>query len=236
MDALTGFVSELSASTGLSMNMALALCAVVGLGIIILSVLLVLSRRIDRLEECLMDLQQLHVTMQETQTEQARVVGALRSIASALPDLDGLKQFLRSANSQRSEHTGTLAKVSLDMESMRETVTTGLLDTQSALMTLQESVRDYYPRMEMLQATLTTLQTEHRRLSKVLRAWSSRLKDMEQIVAAVPSIRTEQAGIRNELAEWNSRFADASDVLAEFLQSEVPPDERPVSSEAPPTS
>ena len=148
----------------------------------------------------------------------------------------GLKQFLRSANNQRSEHTGTLAKVSLDMESMRETVTTGLLDTQSALMTLQESVRDYYPRMEMLQATLTTLQTEHRRLSKVLRAWSSRLKDMEQIVAAVPSIRTEQAGIRNELAEWNSRFADASEVLAEFLQSEVPPDERPVSSEAPPTS
>ena len=236
MDAVTGFVSELSASTGLSMSMTLLLCAAVGLGIIILAVVLALGRRIDRLEERLLDLRQLQVTMQETQTEHVRLVAALRSIASALPDLDGFKQFLRNANSQQSEHTGTLAKVSLDLESMRETVTTGLLNTQSELMTLQESVRDYYPRMEMMQATLTTLQTENRKLYKVLKAWDSRLKAMEQIVEAVPSIRTEQAGIRNELAEWNSRFGVASEVLAEFLQSEVPPNERPPTSEAPPNS
>jgi hypothetical protein len=88
--------------------------------------------------------------------------------------------------------------------------------------------------MEMMQATLTSLQGEQRKLCKVLKAWNSRMKDMEQIVAAVPSIRTEQAGIKNQLAEWNSRFDGASEVLAEFLQSEDLPNERPPTFDAPP--
>ena len=75
--------------------MALVLCALQWpLRIIILSVVLALSRRIDRLEECLMDLRQLRRTMHDTQTEHARVVSALGSIAGALPDLDGFKQYL----------------------------------------------------------------------------------------------------------------------------------------------
>jgi hypothetical protein len=55
-------------------------------------------------------------------------------------------------------------------------------------------MQEYHPRMEMMQATLTGLQGEQRKLYKVFKAWNSRLKDMEQMVAAVPSIRTEQAG------------------------------------------
>jgi chromosome segregation ATPase len=231
--AVNGFLSGLSTSIGLSMDTAWVFCTAVGLGLIILFVVLALSRRIDRLEESLMDLRQLQVTIQETQTEHARVVRALGSIASALPDLHGFKQILRNANGQQSEHTSALSKVSLDLESMRETVTTSLLNTQSELMTLQESVRHYFPRIEMMQATLTTLQNEQRKLYKVLKTWNSRLKDMERISAAVPSIRTEQAGIRSELAEWNARFGLASEVLAEFLQPEIAPSERPSASETP---
>ena len=234
MDAVTAFVEELFASTGLSVDTALILCTAGALAVIILLVVLALSRRIDRLEGCLMDLRHLHTTMHATQAQHARVVSALGSIAGALPDLDGFKQYLRDANSQQSELIGTLAKVSIDLENMRETVATSLLDTRSELMTLQESIQNYHPRMEMMQATLTSLQGEQRKLCKVLKAWNSRMNDMEQIVAAVPSIRTEQAGIKNELAEWNSRFDGASEVLAEFLQSEDLPNERPPTFDAPP--
>ena len=180
-----------------------------------------------------MDLRQLQTTMHDTQADHARVVSALGSIAGALPDLDGFKQTLRGANSQQSELIGTLAKVSIDVESMRETVATSLLNIKSELMTLQESMRDHHPRLEMIQATLTSLQGEQRKLYKVLKAWNSRLKHMEQMVAAVPSIRTEQAGIKNELAEWNSRFDAASEVLAEFLQSEDLLNQPPPTFDAP---
>jgi chromosome segregation ATPase len=234
MDVVTNFVAELFASTGLSANTALVLCTTVALAAIILSVVLSLSRRIDRLEGCLMDLRHLQATMHDTQTDHARVVSALGAVAGALPDLDGFKQYLRGANSQQSELIGTVGKVSIDLEGMRESVATWLLDTKSELMTLQESVRDCHPRMEMIQATLTNLQGEQRKLYKVLKAWNSSLKDMEQMVAAVPSIQTEQAGIKNELAEWNSRFDAVPEVLAEFLQSEDLPNEHTPTFDAPP--
>ena len=236
MDALTGFVAELVAGMGLSGNMALVLCTAVVLSIVILSAVLVLGRRVDRLEGCLLDLRHLHTTLQDTQTDHARVVSALGSMAGALPDLNEFKQSLRGANSQQSDLIGALAKVSVDLESIRETVGTNLLHAKSELLSLQESIQDYHPRIDIVQAMLTSLHSEQRELYRVLKAWNSRLKDMEQIVAAVPSIRTEQAEIKNELAEWNSRFGAAPEVLAEFLQSQDLPNEPPATLDAPTTS
>jgi DNA repair exonuclease SbcCD ATPase subunit len=231
VDAVTDFFANLLASTGLTANTAVILCAAAALGIIILSVVVALSRRIDRLEGSLMDLRQLHTTMHETQTYHAQVVGVLGSIADALPDLEGFKQYLRNATDQQSELTGGLARVSIDLEGMRDHVAASLLDTKSELTTLRESIEDYYPRMETIQASLRVLEDEQRKVYKILKAWDSKLKDLERTTAAVPSIRTEQAAIKGELAEWNSRFDAASVVLAEFLQSEDPSNDRPSRSD-----
>jgi type II secretory pathway component PulM len=81
---ITDFLELALSSMGLTMNMAILLGGAVALAVIILSVALALSRRIDRLEESLMDLRQLHTAMQETQAGHARVVNALGSIAGAL--------------------------------------------------------------------------------------------------------------------------------------------------------
>lgn len=56
MDDMTDFAAELFASTGLRVSTALVLlCAAVAPALIILSVVLALSRRIDRLEQWLID-------------------------------------------------------------------------------------------------------------------------------------------------------------------------------------
>jgi SMC interacting uncharacterized protein involved in chromosome segregation len=143
--------------------------------------------------------------MQEIQTHHASVVGALGSIAVALPDLEGFKDYLRGANSKQSELISAFSKVSVDLEHMHDTV----------------------------EARLTILQSNQDEMYKVLKAWDARLKDLEQTVAAVPSIRTEQAEMKSELAEWNSRFDAASEVLAEFLQSEDLLNEPPPTFDAP---
>jgi hypothetical protein len=143
--------------------------------------------------------------MQEIETHHARVVGTLGSIAAALPDLEGFKEYLRVANSRQSELTSTFSKISVDLKHMHDTV----------------------------EARLTILQSDRDEIYKALEAWDSRLKDLEQTVADVPSIRIEQVGIKNELAEWYSRVDAASEVFAEFLRLEDRPSEHPTTSDAP---
>jgi chromosome segregation ATPase len=142
---------------------------------------------------------------------------------------------LRRAESQQSEVIGTVARVSIDLESMREVVATSFPKINTELVTLQESMDDYHSRLEIMQATLTMLHSEQNKTYKVLKAWNSQFKDLREMVAALPSIEKEQAEVRNELTEWKSRFNAASEVLAEFLQSDDLPNERLPTSDAPTT-
>ena len=142
---------------------------------------------------------------------------------------------MRRAESQQSEVIGTVARVSIDLESMREVVATSFPKINTELVTLQESMDDYHSRLEIMQATLTMLHSEQNKTYKVLKAWNSQLKDLREMVAALPSIEKEQAEVRNELTEWKSRFNAASEVLAEFLQSDDLPNERLPTSDAPTT-
>jgi prefoldin subunit 5 len=104
--------------------------------------------------------------------------------------------------------------------SSRETVATNVSSTKAELMTVQMSVQNYQERIELLQATLSSLQHEQLTLRKLLESCNSGLKGIEQLVAAIPSLRTEHASIKKQLAELTARFDAASEVLAELLQSE----------------
>ena len=123
---------------------------------------------------------------------------------------------------------------------MREAVATNLPSTKAELITLQESVeeesveeesveeesvQEYQAGIELLQATLISLQREQLTLHKLLEACNARFKGIEQLVAAVPSLRTEHASIKKQLTELNARFDAASELLADFLQSEDLPDD-----------
>jgi chromosome segregation ATPase len=228
VESITSFLTELFAGTGFSTTAAIVLGTAVVLALIILSVIVALGRRIDRLEESLMDLRQLHIAMQETHADQARAATALGSLASALPELTELKQHLRGATSRQSELIATVAKLSIDLESVRETVAS-VLSTKADLMTLQKSMEERHLRVEMLQtaiAALPTIENEQRKIYKLLKAWNSRVGDIEQKVAAVPDIQAGQAQLVNELADWDSRRNAACEVLAEFLQSQNIANER----------
>jgi chaperonin cofactor prefoldin len=153
-----------------------------------------------------MDLRQLHVAMQETQAQHAKVVRSLEAVAAALPalpDLEAFKQFLRSANGK--ELISALSKVSGDLESMRD----------------------------MVEARFTSLQSNQERIHKVLKAWNSRLKEMGRTVATVPTLQMEQAVINNEVADWRSRFEAAYDVFAQFMQTDCPPADQVPGVDAP---
>jgi chaperonin cofactor prefoldin len=194
VDALTNLAADFLASTGIRIGTALVLvCATVVPAVLISWVILALSRRLDRIEERLMDLRQLHVAMQETQAQHAKLVRSLEAVAAALPDLEGFKQFLRSANGK--ELISAFSKVSVDVESMRD----------------------------MVEARLTSLHSNQERIHKVLKAWNSKLKEMGQTVATVPTLQMEQAVLKNEVADWRSRFEAAYDVFAQFMQADGPP-------------
>ena len=228
MESIATFLAELYEGSGLSTTAAIVLGTAVVLTLIILSVIIALGRRIDRLEESFIGLRQLHIAMQETHTDQARAATALGTIASALPELAEFKQHLRGTTSQQSELIGTVAKLSIDLESVRETVAS-VLGAKADLMTLQKSLEERHLRMEMLQtaiATLPTIENEQRKIYKLLKAWNSRVGDLEQKVAAVPGIQAGQAQLVSELAVWDSRRNAACEVLAEFLQSQDVANER----------
>ena len=232
VDAVIRFLTGLFAGTGLTEDTVITVGAAVALVVVILCVVFALSRRIDRLEESLMDLRQLHSTMHETQADHARVVSALESFASALPDLEAFTQHLSRANSQQSELVGAVARVSIDLESVRESVA----NIKSESMTLHELMENSHACVEMMQVKLGSLQTiqnEQHKIYRILKAWDTRFKDMERVVAAVPSIQAGQARVQKELAEWTSRFNAASEVLAELPQAEHPTSERVPAPNAP---
>ena len=229
MESITNFFVELFAGIGPSTTAAIVLGTAVVLALIIVSVIVALGRRIDRLEESLMDLRQLHVAMQEAHADQARAATALGSIASALPELAEFKQHWRGATSQQTELISAVAKLSIDLEGVRESVATSVLSAKADLMTLQRSMEEHHHRMEMLQTTiasLPTIENEQRKVYKLLKTWNSRLGDIEQKVAAVPGIQAGQAQLVNELADWDSRRNAACEVLAEFLESQDVANER----------
>jgi chromosome segregation ATPase len=108
---------------------------------------------------------------------------------------------------------------------MREPPATNPPSAKSELVTDQEAVQTYQARIELLQATLNSLQREQANLHKLLEACNAGLKGIEQLVAAIPGLRIEHASIKKQLAELNTRFDAASEVLAEVLQSEDLPHE-----------
>ena len=66
VDAVIRFLTGLFAGTGLTEDTVITVGAAVALVVVILGVVFALSRRIDRLEESLMDLRQLHSTMRDS--------------------------------------------------------------------------------------------------------------------------------------------------------------------------
>jgi chromosome segregation ATPase len=196
--------------------------------VIVVAVGLALRRRGDRLQEHLDDLRPPHLSLGEAEPY---VVGAHEAVPEAVPDAvsdaDRSKQHLDGANRQEPEPSGELARLATDLanmqETIRKTVATNVPSAKAESMTVQESVQNYQGRIELLQATLTSLQSEQLTLRKLLETCNSGLKRMEQFVAAVPSLRTEHASIKQQLAELNARFDAASEVLADLLQ----PEDRP---------
>ena len=212
MDALTDFFAQLLARTGSALNTEVILIVAFALSVMIVAVGLALARRRGRLEDRLVD-------------SELGIVGAHRAVSDVLSDLDRSKQHLGNANSEKSEPSGELAKLAVDPGSMREAVATNPPNTKAELTTDQESEQNYQARIELLQATLSSLQREQLTLHKLLEACNAGLKGIEQLVAAIPSLRIEHASIKKQLAELNTRFDAASEVLAELLQCEDLPDD-----------
>jgi len=222
MDAVKGLLAQLLASTGLGVNKEVMLVAAFALAVMVVAVALALSRRRNRLEERLEDPRQPHPSVGEAEPH---LVRAQEAVSDALPDFDRSKQHLAGANRLKAEPTGDLARLATDLASMRETVATNVPSTRAELMTVHESVQNYQGRIELLQATLTSLQSEQLTLRRLLESCNSGLKSIEQLAAAVPSLRTEHAALKKQLAELNARFDAASEVLAELLQSEDLPND-----------
>ena len=221
MDAITGFLAQLLARTGLSVSKEVTLVAAFVLAVIIVAVGLALRRRSDRLAERFENPHPRDASVREVEPY---VIGTHEAALDAPSDLDRSKPDLGGPNHQESEPSGDLAKLATELASMREsirkTVASNVSGAKAESMTVQESVQDYQGRIELLQATLTSLQTEQLTLRKLLETCNSGLQSIEQFVAAVPSIRTEHASIKQQLAELNARFDAASEVLADLLQSE----------------
>jgi chromosome segregation ATPase len=221
MDAITGFLTRLLASTGLGVNKDVTVIAAFVLAVIIVAVVLALRRRSDRLAERFDGPHPRHATDEEAEPH---VVPVREAVQDALADLEQAKQQLEGANRPESKPSGDLARLASDLAIMRETigktVATNVASAKAEPLTAQQSVQDYQGRIELLQATLTSLQSEQLTLRRLLETCNSGLQSIEQFVAAVPSIRTEHASIKQQLAELNARFDAASEVLTDLLQSE----------------
>jgi chromosome segregation ATPase len=198
MDASRGFFAQLLAGTGLAVSKEVTLVAVFVLAVIIVAVGLAVRRRGDRLAERFEDPHLRDASVREVEPD---VLRAHEAVADAPSDLDRSKQDVGEPNRQKSEPSGDLAKLAADLASMRETIgktaASNVPGTRGESMTARESVQDYQGRIELLQATLTSLQSEQLTLRKLLEACNAGLKSIEPFVAAVRSIRTEHASIRN---------------------------------------
>jgi len=206
----------------LTVNAETLLAAAAAPGIITLCVVLLLGRRIDRLEESLLDLRHWHATMQETQTDHVRMIDAIEPVAEVLPDLKQIKDHLRDVNGRQSDLMSTVAKVSADMEGVKD-IASGLTSLKPDLATLLRALEDHYSQTQTMHttvATLPALHAEQRKLYRMLTVANARLKDMERTVVAVPSIQVAQTQIQHSVAEWNSRLNCASEALSELFQSE----------------
>jgi hypothetical protein len=207
MDALTDFFVRLLARTGLTVNTEVTLIVAFALAVMIVAIGLALSRRRGRLEDRLV-------------VSELGMVDAPRAPSDGLSDSDRSKQQLGDANWGKSPPSGALPQLAVHSGSMREAAATNPPNSKSQPVTDQAAVQNYEARIELLQATLNSLQREQATLHKLLEACNAGLKGIEQLVAAIPGLRIEHASIKKQLAELNTRFDAASEVLAEVLQSE----------------
>jgi hypothetical protein len=76
----------------LNMDLMTWVGAAVACTLVILLVVLILGRRIDKVGEQLIDLRLLQLSMQPSDNDQRRVLTALASLAEAMPDLRSLKK------------------------------------------------------------------------------------------------------------------------------------------------
>src|SRR5690349_6943807 len=98
------------------MDMTIVLGAALVVAVVILSAVFALSRRVDRLTEALMDLRQLHVSLQETQTDLAHVVRQFESVARALIPLEALQREVEGSDVRRSELINALGDISDELD------------------------------------------------------------------------------------------------------------------------
>jgi hypothetical protein len=214
VESTLSFIGELVSRV--NMNWAIALGTIVMGAVLVIPVLLMLARRINRSEEFLIQLRELQKTMHETQTDNARVVASLSCIENAVPAMLELKQQWGSVNSQHSQLMGAVARISIDVENLHKLIASGI-DVPHA-----ETI-------SITVAAMSKIESEQHEIYKLLKAWNSRFQGIEEMISAVPRVQGEQVQMRNELRDWNSRVNAACEALAEAIQPEDTKERLPTS-------
>jgi chromosome segregation ATPase len=216
------------------MDMTIVLGAALTIAVIILSVVFALSRRVDRLSEALMDMRQLHVSLQETQTDLGRVVAKFESVAGTLAPLQELQREVEGVEAQRSELMVVLTQIANEMDEAGQAA--AILPSLSAGMgELQKTTDGYHLRMDKLQAAVAALartHSEQQQIHKLLKAWGPRIEELQQMSATVPTIKAQQLQIQSAIADWKSRFDAAAKELDDFMAAEWKSPARSVGEEA----
>jgi|KBSSwiStaDraftv2_1062776.scaffolds.fasta_scaffold342968_2 chromosome segregation ATPase len=204
------------------MDMTIVLGAALAIAVVILSAVFALSRRVDRLTEALMDLRQLHVSLQETQTDLAHVVRQFESVARALIPLEALQREVEGSDVRRSELIDALGEISDELDDAGQGAL-ALPAISAGLNELQRATEGYHLRMDKMQAAVAALaraHSEQQQMHKLLKALGPRIEELQQMSASMPTIKAQQMQIQSAIADWRSRFDAAAKELDDFMAVE----------------
>jgi len=218
MDAVKSFWAQLLAKTGLDVSSEAALVAGLALTVLVVVIALLFGRRSSRLEERFMDPGTFQPSLPNAQ---------LSALSDEVPKANTPIQSSSGGSiSHASDPGGDTTRLALDLANLRDGMASVLPGTKAEFMAVQESVQNYQERIELLRTTLNSLQSEQLTLHKLLEACNADLQDIERFAASVPKLRSQHASIKKQLTELNERFHAVSEVLADFLPSQDPLNDR----------
>src|SRR5262245_29866934 len=161
MDAVTGYLAQLIAKTGLNVSSEAALASGLVLIVVIVAIALLFSRRGSRLEERFADPSTFQPVVRNAEVP-AAPDGRSNSDSIAPQPASG------GTTSHPPDSDGYTAQLGDDLANLHEGMASLLPSTRAEFMAVQESVQNYQERIELLRTTLNSMQSEQLTLHKLM--------------------------------------------------------------------
>jgi|KBSMisStaDraftv2_1062788.scaffolds.fasta_scaffold750460_1 chromosome segregation ATPase len=205
--------------------------AAIACTLVILLAVVILSRRIDRVSEQLIDLRLLQINLQPTDNDQRRMVVALTALAEAIPDLRALRTEIEEIKQHQVDVNArmtSIAQAQGELHAMASNLD-GIKTTQAELGAQMQLITQAHGEMYAVAGTLEEIKGAQGELSARLQRIAQADGELRKMTEALEGIKARQSesmnavgGMANVIQQWCRGLNSAAAEVERTVRSVSP--------------